>query len=318
MLGSREGELLPYGVLSKAGCYWDWILPALFRHRGKEEESLFQIKCISPLALVEEEAVEQGMRMVQRERFLHWNTKIVYDRDAARDIEERFAFTYPYEHLRDVPVKVTVSEVKSGRLGREDSFELLEESPIIPYVPDFMKEEQGELSGAARGTAYHRLLEWLDYEKAESPEAVEAQIMALTSQGKLSEEMARCISVKQIWEFCCSPLGRRMKEAARAGELYREQQFMMSVPAASLNERWAADETVVVQGIIDGFFWEEDGIVLVDYKTDWVPEREEGFLKEKYGAQLDVYAEALERLIGGKMKEKIIYSFYLGKGILVK
>ncbi len=93
---------------------------------------------------------------------------------------------------------------------------------------------------------------------------------------------------------------------------------MMSVPAASLNERWAADETVVVQGIIDGFFREEDGIVLVDYKTDWVPEREEGFLKEKYGAQLDVYAEALERLIGGKMKEKIIHSFYLGKGILVK
>ena len=69
-----------------------------------------------------------------------------------------------------------------------------------------------------------------------------------------------------------------MKEAARAGELYREQQFMMSVPAASLNERWAADETVVVQGIIDGFFREEDGIVLVDYKTDWVPEREEGCL----------------------------------------
>ena len=318
MLRGRKEEPLPYGVLSKAGCYWDWILPALFRHKGREEESLFRITRISPLTLVEEEAVEQGMRKVQRERFLHWDTKTVYDREAAKDIEERFAFTYPYEHLRDVPVKVTVSEVKSGRLGREDSFELLEESPVIPYVPDFMKEEKGELSGAARGTAYHRLLERLDFEKTESPEAVEAQIVALTSQGKLTVEMARCISVKQIWEFCCSSLGKRMKAAARAGELFREQQFMMGVPAVSLNARWDADETVVVQGIIDGFFREGDGIVLVDYKTDWVPDREEDFLKEKYGAQLDVYAEALERLTDGKMKEKIIYSFYLGKGILVK
>jgi ATP-dependent helicase/nuclease subunit A len=335
LYGIRE-ELLPYGMLSKAGCYWDWILPALARHRGMEvlyqkyertgpvfhplyeDEARFQIRCISPLELVEEEAVEQGLRMVQKERFQHWDTSVVYHEETAAAIQEKFSFIYPFENLRDIPVKVTVSEVKSGRLGREEAYELLEEPEIIPYVPDFMKEESGELTGAARGTAYHRLLECLDYGRTESPEAVRTQIDALLRQGRLTAGMAGSIRVDQIWEFCNSPLGQRMRTASLKGMLHREQQFMLGVPASSLGERWNTQETVVVQGIIDGFFYEEDGIVLVDYKTDWVPKGRESFLTEKYRTQLDTYGEALERLTGNRVKEKIIYSFYLGKGIPVK
>ena len=74
-------------------------------------------------------------------------------------------------------------------------------------------------------------------------------------------------------------------------------------------------ETILVQGIIDVFFEEEDGLVVLDYKTDKV--RSAGELKEKYHAQLDYYAQALERLLQKPVKEKIIYSFTLREEIKV-
>ena len=74
-------------------------------------------------------------------------------------------------------------------------------------------------------------------------------------------------------------------------------------------------ETILVQGIIDVFFEEEDGLVVLDYKTDKV--RSAGELKEKYHAQLDYYAQALEQLLEKPVKEKIIYSFTLREEIKV-
>ena len=66
---------------------------------------------------------------------------------------------------------------------------------------------------------------------------------------------------------------------------------------------------MLIQGIIDAYFYEEDGIVVVDYKTDYVKQGEE--LLEKYGRQLDYYEIALEKLTGRRVKEKVIYSFCL-------
>ena len=73
---------------------------------------------------------------------------------------------------------------------------------------------------------------------------------------------------------------------------------------------------MLVQGIIDVYFEEEDGLVVLDYKTDQVKALEE--LTEKYHAQLEYYAKALEQLTGKKVKEKIIYSFTLGTETLVR
>ena len=92
-----------------------------------------------------------------------------------------------------------------------------------------------------------------------------------------------------------------MKKCALEGTLRREQPFVLGVEEAG--------ETVLVQGIIDVYFEEPDGLVVLDYKTDRIRTAEE--LREKYHAQLDYYGEALERLTEKKVKEKIIYSFFL-------
>jgi ATP-dependent helicase/nuclease subunit A len=87
------------------------------------------------------------------------------------------------------------------------------------------------------------------------------------------------------------------------------------MPATQVYPQADASETILMQGIMDAYFEEEDGIVLVDYKTDRVKEAEE--LKQRYGVQLQYYTQALEQLTKRKVKEKIIYSFALGKEIPV-
>ena len=112
-----------------------------------------------------------------------------------------------------------------------------------------------------------------------------------------------------------SSVAGRMQLAARTGKLWREQPFMLGISADRLSEEFPDTEMVLVQGIIDVFFEEDGEIVLLDYKTDVIESPEE--LAERYRVQLDYYEEALARLTGKKVKERILYSFFLGREVRV-
>lgn len=101
--------------------------------------------------------------------------------------------------------------------------------------------------------------------------------------------------------------------AAAKKKLYKEQPFVLGLSADRVKDSFPDTEMVLMQGIIDVYFEEEDGIVVADYKTDRVQSADE--LVKRYYLQLDYYAEALTRLTGKPVKEKIIYSFALGKEI---
>ena len=104
-----------------------------------------------------------------------------------------------------------------------------------------------------------------------------------------------------------------MIKAARSGELFKERQFSASIPVSEVYSV-ETDEILVVQGIIDAYFYEDDAIVIMDYKTDAADEET---LKSRYRAQLASYAEVTARLTGKKVKEQVIYSFHLNKMIQV-
>ena len=115
----------------------------------------------------------------------------------------------------------------------------------------------------------------------------------------------------KVLAFLDTDLAKRMAKAEREGVLYKEQPFVLGLPADRVNGAFPADETVLIQGVIDGYFVEEGEIVVLDYKTDAVKEAEELVLR--YKTQMDYYGEALERLEKKKVKEKLIYSFALHK-----
>ena len=108
---------------------------------------------------------------------------------------------------------------------------------------------------------------------------------------------------------------QRMKEAARKGKLYKEKPFVMGKPAREALEESDSEEMLLIQGIIDVFFEEDDGIVLLDYKTDRVRTGQE--LADRYRAQLELYQEAIERAVGKQVKERLLYSFCLGEIVWV-
>ncbi len=129
--------------------------------------------------------------------------------------------------------------------------------------------------------------------------------------GRLKQEYYEAVNEKKLLRFLSTRLAYRMRRAQTAGRLYREQPFVMGVSASRLGENFPDSESVLIQGIIDVFFEEEDGLVLLDYKTDAVSSMRE--LWNRYETQLDYYSEALTKLVGRPVKERILYSFHLGE-----
>lgn len=334
----EEEELLPLGTRMKAKNYWGFLLPALTRHRAMgellgdygilmkkqkgmyEDVSEFVIKKVTAREMTEREVLLQVDTQMQEETLKNWDVEKVYDAQVREEIHKRFSFAYPYSYLEKIPVKVSVSELK--KRSWHDSYEWEEATDFAvemqeePPVPAFIAEKQEEYQGAARGTAYHRVMECLDYSAVETKEQIKEQLCRMQESQKLSVQEAECIRIRDILRFAESVLGDRMKRAALSKNLYREQPFVIARSAGVIDEAWK-DEDVLVQGIIDAYFIEDDEIVLVDYKTDKVRKGQEKKLIDLYSSQLEDYARALERMTGKRVKEKIIYSFTLNKSILI-
>ena len=210
-------------------------------------------------------------------------------------------------------------QLKKLRLSSEDdpAEELYPETEDTPVLPHFMEQTE-EKTGAARGTVYHTVMQWMDFVeilKADDPaEAVLQELDRLTEEGKLAAEDRRCIRPADFVRLVEGGLAKRLAEAEERKELYREQPFVIGLSGDQVDGS-DPEETVLIQGIIDAFFHEEDKIVVVDYKTDHVRRPEE--LVERYRKQLQYYGQALTMATGKPVKERLIYSFALGKLISV-
>lgn len=315
-----EGKAFPFYELYSAKQYMDWLLPAAFM-----DESI-SVRVCTPGDLLIDEAAEMHADAWARDVLENWDVSKVYDAALRSRLEEQFSFSYPYEKEGRRKLKFTVSELKKRAYLEEEGGEILIEEPeVVPLLPQFLKEEE-EMTGASRGTAYHRLLELLDFACAYDEGVLKETIDGLVDEGRMAPEMAECIQLSDILGFLNCESGRRMRRAAVAGALFKEQPFVLGVPAsevyseedatgndAAMGDGTGGDEMILVQGIIDVYFEEEDGLVLLDYKTDKV--RKAADLVEKYHAQLDYYAKALYRLLEKPVKEKWIYSFTLKEEI---
>lgn len=305
----QEGAL-PFYSLSGARSYLDWVLPAVC---GRKAPVRIYIRSRWDAALLA--AAEEKGESLAREVLEHWDAQRVYDLKLREHLEEQAGFTYHFENARKLKMKFTVSELKKRAYLSEESGALAFEEPdVIPLIPQFLQEQE-ELTGASRGSAYHKLLELLDFTKEYEEESLQNTINMLQEEKKLSQEMAACIRIKDILGFLNCRSGQRMHKAALQSLLYKEQPFVLGVDAEEIYPGETSGEVILIQGIIDVYFEEDGELVVLDYKTDKVNTAEE--LREKYHSQLEYYAEALEQLLKKHVKEKIIYSFTLRQEIEV-
>ena len=325
---------LSFLELSTAGTYLDWILPAI----AGREDTPFAVETVLPKGQVEE-ALEQQMVLENQRAALELlradarqeadgaeaataadagalDACLERDEAFAEALEEQLSFQYPYAEEGSLRVKLSVSELKkAGQTEEEDVDTLLyPQEEIVPYIPKFMQESE-PVSGAARGTAYHKVLECIDLSGIYHSKCVEEALEQLTAEGHLTREQADAVRPYDIYFFAQTELGKRMAAAKRQGSLRTEQPFVLKLAAKDLKMGYTSEESVLVQGIIDAYFEEDDGIVIVDYKTDFV--KNGGQLLDKYRRQLEYYGLALERLTGKRVKEKVIYSFCLKEVIEV-
>lgn len=220
---------------------------------------------------------------------------------AADEVERRLSFSYAYGGECGRKSKYSVSEI-----NRDRSKGLTFVRPVFE-TPSFMAEKR-DITAAERGTIYHLIMENLDFSEALNAKDagyITSFVSELVSEGKLTETQAEMIDPEKILAFFDTDLGQRAAAAEKAGRKKTEESFNIV--------RIIDGVPVMVQGVIDCFFKEDDGYVLIDYKSNHlskvnVLEYTEK-LKEIYAAQIEIYREAIETITGEPVKEAWLYLF---------
>lgn len=229
-------------------------------------------------------------------------TPAEYDATELLSLKKRLAYEYPHKGVNEIAAKQSASAIAHAQSGAEYYF---------TGIPMFMNS--GKPGGAARGTAVHKFMEICDFAQAEHD--VSAEILRLYDAGKLNKEENDCIDVNKVQNFFSSPIYNRIKNSDK---LYREFEFMTEMPAYLIEPDTEVDksEMIVIQGVVDCAFVENNEMVIVDYKTD--RGKTEQQLKDQYGIQLKIYAYALKEVLGHTVKQLYLYSFELGKEINIE
>ena len=329
-------ERLTYLDFCEAGSYMDFLLPIL-------PKTGIAVKTLRTEDLTAEEIREQlrmGDRREELQRVADGEVLLPGDPEENErklsKLRERFAYQYPHPGLQKLYTKTTVSELKIAAMAErdEEAFHTFEEKEVVPYIPAFRREQE-KVSGAVRGSAFHRVMELLDftyvfvesglfekcpgdyetYRKRLDAERLKKRLEEFlqreTVSLRLTEEYAKAVSLPKILNFLEQELAYRMWRAQEQGLLYREQPFVLGIDAKRLDPDLPEGEKVLIQGIIDVFFIEDGEIVLLDYKTDVIDSLEA--LWNRYNVQIQYYEEALTKLMQMPVKERILYSFYLEK-----
>jgi ATP-dependent helicase/nuclease subunit A len=234
------------------------------------------------------------------------------------EIDRRLSWEYTYDKAISMATRFTVTELKKSERNiiENDEAKPLFKAPII-QKPSFM-EDKKDLSAAEKGTLVHYIMQKIDLNKVGSIKDIYSEIERMVQKEFISEEEGKFTNPHKILNFFKSDLGLRMLKSENCR---REIPFLIEVQSTDIYKELPKDkyqhETVLLQGIIDCFFQEQEEYVLIDYKTDYVTKENLEDVKERYTTQLEHYAKAIEKITGKKVKEKYLYLFGVERKILV-
>jgi len=311
-------EKMPYYNLIRETTFVDWLGPCIMKHRaGKElvergelkysffnceigkDKSVWKLNIINDVfKAIESVFPEEGVNKEASE----------IDEKLIKRITENIRWRYPYKGASKMPANVSISELK--RLYQE-KFELAgDESRHYTAergfeYPDFDDKEE-IITSSRKGTVMHALMERISFEDDVDSDSVKNTLESMISKGLVTEKEAASVDSKKVLAFFKTDIYERIKKAY---SVFKEEPFAMELDSReAFGDKYGdIDEKVLLHGIIDCYFEEDDGLVLIDYKTDRAKSSEE--IKKRYKIQLDIYKMALERATGKTVKEVYIYLF---------
>lgn len=224
---------------------------------------------------------------------------------------ESVAFRYAHEAATRLPAKLTATQLK----GRGLDLEAAEEAPAQPEpsrkpwrTPQFLQDRP--LTGREKGSATHLFMQFVRYESCTTREGIRQELVRMQAEKFLTPRQAEAVDAEKLLALFSSELGNRI---LHADSLRREFKFSILADAAAYDPA-AVGEQVMLQGVVDCFWQEPDGIVILDFKTDYI----HGDLQQKaarYAPQLRAYAQALSRIYQCPVKKTVLYFFSAGREV---
>jgi len=335
-----EDEKLPGYFMQQASCYLDWIGPALARHKDAGairqmavnsnicnkvmyDSSSWEVRFWGKGAAFAENVAE-----VAKDNLSHWLQAGADQQD--EEIIKMLEWKYQYKEMAHIPAKITVTELK--RKFEHEGQDIPGMESLMPFrlaaaeKPAFMEPEKG-IGAARRGTIMHFVMQHLDLQRLgvimKEKDAcnrgllmaeLEAQLADMVEKDQLTADEAEVVDIEEICRFFRTTVGSSMLFAPF---VRRETAFTIEIKCTEiykdLPEDLYGDESLLLQGVIDCWFEVDGGLVLLDYKTDYVPPEGSGIIKERYKVQIDYYTRALEKITGKKVVEKYLYLFDSGE-----
>ena len=237
------------------------------------------------------------------------------DAGAAEELRTRFSWTYPHAAEVDMPSKLTATQLK----GREKDAEVSESAEELrPQRPRRALRrpifgEERPLTPTERGTALHLAMQYLDYSKTDTEAAIREEVARLTAGQFITPAQGAAVDTAAIRALFASPLGGKLRNAP---QVEREFKFSMLVPAADYFPECEPGEELLLQGVVDCWFREEDGsITVVDFKTDRVTEHTVEERAAGYRPQLEAYTRALGEVMGAPVTQRVLWFFAVDREI---
>ena len=226
------------------------------------------------------------------------------------DLTESLTWRYPHEAASAMPSKLTATQLK-GRVLDQEAAEETPKSRETPREsiqrPDFIAREKG-LTAAERGTALHLAMQYLTLAGDHSPEAVGTELDRLEAGGFLTRLQREAVDPKVPSAFFASEIGAQLLASS---EIHREFKFSILSPASDYGPGLEGEE-VLLQGVIDCWFAQGDGLTVLDFKSDRIRPGGEQARAEEYRPQLEAYSRALERITGRKVLRRVLWFFATG------
>ncbi len=308
---SRMDHSDPLLLTTDASCPGDWILYAAL-HRS-ECGALFQLggypQCRSVSELPWRVEVVDGGTILAMEGASE-KAKDKLPEDAVDKIAQSLAFTYPYRSATTIPSKLTATALKGRQLDEEVAQNT--EKPLQTPV-HWRRPVQTDEAGIAYGTALHAAMQFVRYESCTSYEGVQTEMDRLVAEQFLSREQADAVDIGSIVAFFHTDIGQQ----ALKSPVLREFKFTVMQDATVYFDD-ATDDKIMLQGVVDLAILEEDGITVVDFKTDRISKDTLHSVANEYFSQVRAYSNALEQIYCMPVKHSFLYFFRTGEYVEVK
>lgn len=324
-----DDEIVPASEVLKGKSYLDWIGMAICKHRDGEELRKYigvnNSSIINDFSTWKTQMWTKNLLAVEKNEVAvdeNEETDLFINSDVEhidKEIERRLNYKYKYDLAGKLPSNVSVSDLKRSLYNNENddviTVNIFSNKEVLK--PKFLQEKRG-LSASERGTIAHFIMQKLDLNKVNTKEEIDTQIYSMKDKNLLTEEEIKAVQKISFISFFKSNLGKRLLNAFNTGKLVkRELPFYTEISSlnidSTLSEEVYGNENVRLQGIIDCIFEEEDKIILLDYKTDYVEHGNESEILDKYKIQIKYYKDAVEKITGKEVKECYLYLFGLNK-----